>query len=151
MLLVGAGGGSASLRRRSGDVTGNDGATCEPGAVSIEVPLEELARAVAERGPLAYLVTVGDVGPRVVSVSARVEPDGTVRVEAGRHTTANVVARPAVTLFWPVDAEHPKQTLLVDGAAMIDGGELVVMPSSAMLHRVRTGRGAAGPGGAAGP
>ncbi len=111
------------------------------------MPLGDLADMVAERGPLAYLVTVGEVGPRVVSVSARFEPDDTIRVEAGRHTVANVAARPAVTLFWPLDAEHPKHTLLVDGTAALVGDELVVTPSSAMLHRVRTGRGGSERGG----
>ena len=109
--------------------------------MSIDVPLEELAGVVADRGPMAYLVTVGEAGPRVVSVSARVHTDGTVRVGAGRHTSANVAVRPAVTLFWPVDAEHPKHTLLVDGTAAVAGDEIVIEATSAMHHRVRTGRG----------
>lgn len=115
--------------------------------MSIPVTLAELAATIAERGSLAYLVTVGEAGPRVVSVSVEVGPgaptddtDGpALEVGAGRHSAANVAARPQVTLFWPVDADHPKHTLLVDGIASRadDGDHLTIVASSAMLHRVR--------------
>jgi len=112
--------------------------------MSIKVAIEELTAAIAERGSTAYLVTVGDSGPRVVSVAVRVRADSALVVGAGRHTAVNVAARPSVTVFWPVDADHPKHALLVDGTAVISpaGSEdLVITPTSAMLHRVREGRG----------
>ena len=136
--------------------------------MSIDVALDELAATVAERGDLAYLVTVGLRGPRVVSVSVVVEAGAGAGVETGsggvpldglfvavgRHTAANVAARPEVTLLWPADATHPKHTLLVDGTAAVvdpagddadgpsDGEVLRITPTGAILHRVRTGRGA---------
>lgn len=102
---------------------------------------------------MAYLVTVGDgLAPRVVSVSVDVgpvhgcepEPAPELSVDAGHHTAANVAVRPTVTVFWPVDEQDPKHALLVDGTATAtqDGDRLVITPTSAILHRVRRGRGA---------
>jgi hypothetical protein len=110
--------------------------------VSIDVALDDLARVIAGRGPLAYLVTVGAAGPRVVSAS--VEVDGVDLVmAAGRHSLANVADRPSVTLLWPPDEGDPAHSLLVDGTARpdVDGTRIRVAPTSAILHRVRTGRG----------
>lgn len=108
------------------------------------MPLHELPEVIHERGPLAYLVTVGDRGPRVVSVTVEVLDGGLLAMAAGRHTVANVAARPAVTLLWPADADHPVHTLLVDGGAAgaADGDGVVVTPASAILHRIRRGHGA---------
>ena len=49
-----------------------------------------------------------------------------------------------MALLWPADVASPNHTLLVDGIAVPGGaeGELVVTPTSAILHRVRAGRGA---------
>ena len=106
------------------------------------MPLEELGTAIAARGPLAYLVTVGDPAPRVVSVSVEVEVEGSLVVAAGRHSAANVEARPAVTVFWPPDADDPHHTLLVDGqAAAIGEGTIRVVPTGAIRHRIRAGSG----------
>lgn len=116
--------------------------------MSIEVALADLAEAITSRGPVAYLVTVSDGGPRVVSVGVEVGGDphpGTVTltVGAGRHSAANVGDHPQVTLFWPVDADHPKHTLLVDGTATVtsDGDRISISPTAAVLHRVRAGQG----------
>ena len=109
--------------------------------MSIRVDLTDVADAVAERGPGAYLVTVGDHGPRVVSVAVAVRADGTLEVGAGRHTSANVAQRPAVTLLWPNDDVDPHHSLLIDGTASRPSPEaevLVIIPTSAMRHRRRT-------------
>lgn len=134
--------------------------------MSIDVPLDELAAVVADRDVLAYLVTVGDDGPRIVSVSVSCElpaaaPEGdhdssgdqapgigaagpcTLSVAVGRHTIANVGPRSAVAVFWPADAGDPDHTLIVDGMARPAAGAslLVITPSAAVRHRVRAGRG----------
>lgn len=109
--------------------------------MSIRVDLADVAAAVAERGPAAYLVTVGETGPRVVSVAVAVRADGTLEVGAGRHTSANVARRPAVTLLWPNDDVDPNHSLLIDGTATRADPEaevLVITPTSAMRHRRRT-------------
>jgi hypothetical protein len=119
--------------------------------VSIEVALADLGAVVADRGELAYLVTVGDLGPRVVSVSVTHRPapafDGdeprvALVMEVGRHTAANVAARPQVTLLWPPDEADPAHSLLVDGLAAVEGAEVVVVtPAKAIRHRIRAGHG----------
>ena len=109
---------------------------CEPSAVSITVKLEDLARAIGERGPDAYLVTVRDTRPHVVAVSVA-HRDGVLVVGAGRRTGMNIVDRPLATLLWPVSTDHPKHSLLVDGTARLsdDGEWLEITPTSAILHR----------------
>jgi hypothetical protein len=104
--------------------------------VSIEVRIDELSSVVAERGPEAYLVSVRDTRPHVVAVTVVVR-DGDLVVGAGRRTAMNIADRPLVTLLWPVTAEHPKHSLLVDGTARTsdDGTWLVITPTSAILHR----------------
>ena len=111
--------------------------------MSIPVALDRLAATIAERGDLAYLVTVGEQGPRVVSVTVVVDHDGAIAVGAGRHTAANVAVRPQVTLLWPAGGTDPKHSLLVDGTASAsdDGERLLIVATGAILHRVRTGRG----------
>ena len=114
--------------------------------MSIDVALADLAAAIAERGGLAYLVTVGERSPRIMSVTVELADDGTLVMAVGRHTLANAAARPDVALLWPADATNPTHTLLVDATATDaagDDGDLVVRPTSAILHRVRAGRGAA--------
>ena len=116
----------------------------DPGGVTIRVELTDLADAVARRSSVAYLVTIGEVGPRVVTVAPEVQADGSVLVGAGRHTSANVRLRPAVTLLWPGDDADPDHSLLVDGEVdppADDAEQLVIRPTSAMLHRIRRTRG----------
>lgn len=109
--------------------------------MSIEVPLSELPDAVAARSAAAYLVTIRGTRPHVVSVTPRLDA-GAIVVGAGRRTALNVAESPEVTLLWPVDEADPKHSLLVDGAATVttDGEEIVITPTSAILHRARPTR-----------
>jgi hypothetical protein len=110
--------------------------------VSITVELDDLPAAIARRTAQAYLVTVRETRPHVVSVTPTPQPDGTIVVGAGRRTAMNVAERPEVTLLWPTDEGDPKHSLLADGTAAptSDGEDLVITPTSAILHRVRSGR-----------
>lgn len=110
--------------------------------MSIPVALEDLAAAIAGRTAQAYLVSIRDERPHVVSVAPEAQDDGTLVVGAGRRTSLNIAERPEVTLLWPVDDGDPKHSLLVDGtaAAGSDGEQLVITPTGAILHRVRAGR-----------
>lgn len=109
--------------------------------MSIPVELDDLPERIAGRTGQAYLVTIRDRRPHVVSVTPRVDA-GTVVVGAGRRTAMNIAEHPEVTLLWPIDDGDPKHSLLVDGTAAptASGEELVITPTSALLHRVRTGR-----------
>jgi Pyridoxamine 5'-phosphate oxidase len=97
--------------------------------------MDELAARAEERGPIAYLVTTGDGGPHVVAVTVTWGDDGELAVPAGRHTADNAAARPVVSLVWPAP---PGQgySLIVDGAARVEAGQLAIRPTRAVLHRV---------------
>src|SRR5437899_3155437 len=92
------------------------------GTMSVSVALTALADRVAEFGPVAHLVTVGDSGtPHVVSVAVGWDGDD-LTAGAGTKTAHNAGARPQVTLLWPA---HPggAYSLIVDGQArLVSGG-----------------------------
>jgi hypothetical protein len=103
-------------------------------SMSVKVELGELAATLADFD-VAYLVTVSDEGrSHVLSVFADPTADGLVVEGVGRHTQANAVAHPDVTLVFP-----PRQaggyTLLVDGRAAVDDTTVTIVPTKAILHR----------------
>jgi hypothetical protein len=106
--------------------------------MSIPVSLERLRAAIEERGPTAYLLTVGDDGcPH--AVHARLEwADDALVTDVGRRSAANAIARPAVSLLCPVRAEGD-YSLIVDGVAAVvsrdGGGRVRITPTRAVLHR----------------
>jgi hypothetical protein len=107
--------------------------------MSVVVDVEALADQVRQHGPAAFLISVSDDGrPHVVSVSVSVD-DGLLRARVGRHSSANLRARPDLTLLWPA-GPGAAYSLLVDGhvEAVLDpaGGPVAVRPTSAVLHRV---------------
>jgi hypothetical protein len=114
--------------------------------VSVSVSLERLAEQVEQFGSWPYLVTVSSDG-RPHAVSARVDWDGSVfRGSVGRHSRTNATERPtAVSLLWP-PFEPGGYSLIVDGAAAVDGeGALTVTPSGGVLHRTGPPRADSGP------
>ena len=103
--------------------------------VSVEVPLDELAAAVAAR-EFAYLMTVGDDGrPRVVAVTVRADGHR-LAATVGHRTRDNLVARPSVSLVFPPTTTD-RFSLVVDGDAAVagDDGEVVVTATWAVRHR----------------
>jgi hypothetical protein len=106
--------------------------------MSISVPLQELRIAIAERGPIVYLLTVSDDGrPHAVHGPVRWEGDA-LATEVGKRTAANAAARPSVSLLFAARADDD-YSLIVDGTATVettDGGRRVlVTPTRAVLHR----------------
>jgi hypothetical protein len=129
---------ATAIGRRYGHGDGRAGAETR---MSIAVPLERLRSAVEERAGAAYLLTVGESGrPHVVHVPVRWEGDALVAAQIGKRSAANAVARPGVSLLYPV-RNADDHSLIVDGSAAIvpleDGRELRITPTSAMLHRQR--------------
>lgn len=103
------------------------------------VPLNSLAEELSDRS-FAYLLTVADDGrPHAVAVVPQL--DGTdLHIDGtGRRTRANVTERPAVSLVWP-PSDATGHSLIVDGAAVVDGERVIVLPDHAVLHRPATGR-----------
>jgi hypothetical protein len=102
--------------------------------VSVAVTPEQLPGVIAGRR-LAYLITTGPEGAKVVAVDVVADTGGLVVTGAGGGSRAHVDDRPGVTLVFPPVDIHD-MTLLVDGDATIPGGEdVVVVPRSAVLHR----------------
>ena len=108
--------------------------------MSIPVSLDRLREEIAARGPAAFLVTVGQAGPHVVSVRLGWDGDALV-AGCGDRTATNVAATPAVTLLWPAPA-FEDLSLLVDGPAAAADGTVRITPAKAVLHR--SAEGAAG-------
>jgi hypothetical protein len=106
--------------------------------MSVPVPLVTLRDAVAERGGVAFLLTVSDdARPHAVQCPVRWEGDA-LMVEVGRRSAHNAEARPAVSLLCP--ARTPDDhSLIIDGmAASTTRGDklaLLIAPTAAVLHR----------------
>lgn len=101
--------------------------------MSVPVDVADLPARLAEfdRG---YLLTSRDGLVKAVSVRAVAE-DGGLRIAApGRGSVANVGANPNVTLVFPPPAD-PGMSLLVDGTAVVDGEDVLVAPTGAVLHK----------------
>lgn len=106
--------------------------------MSIKVPLDELADAVAVRGA-GYLLSAGGGRPHVMHLTF--EAEGPVlRAAIGRSAAANIAAQPAVTLLWPPTDDG--YSLIVDAEAVVDGDPegdvpptVVATASGAVLHR----------------
>ena len=101
--------------------------------MSIPVDVADLEQRLQQFGP-GYLLTARAGRVKVVS-AAPVLADGVLRVRSpGRGSVANVGEEPAVTLLYP-PREAPGLTLLVDGTAVVEGDDVVVTPTSAILHK----------------
>jgi hypothetical protein len=111
--------------------------------MSVAVPLDELASRLAAF-PWGYLVTVRDDG-RAQSLAVPTQLiDGALVATIGRGTAANVTARPNVTLVFP-GATGEDYSLIVDGDARVDGEQITITPTWAVLHRPALGRPDAAP------
>lgn len=107
--------------------------------MSIPVEIADLPEAMA-RFEQAFLLTTPRTGERAgrvkaVSVAPQHDDDGRVRLPApGRGSVLNVADNAEATLLLaPTDpAAH---SLLVDGRAEADGDDVVLTPTSAVLHR----------------
>jgi len=102
--------------------------------MSLPVALDGLREEVARFGSAPYLITVRDDGsPHAVAVSVDWDGDR-LAASVGVRTAANAAACPRVSLLWTPD-ETGGYSLIVDGAADVDGEQLRVAPSRAVLHR----------------
>jgi hypothetical protein len=101
--------------------------------MSVLVDLADLPERLREfdRG---YLLTSRD--GLVKAVSVRAVPDGgDLRIATpGRGSVANVGGNPNVTLVFP-PLTDPGMSLLVDGTGSVDGEDVVVTPTGAVLHK----------------
>jgi hypothetical protein len=104
--------------------------------VSIPVEIGNLLAALKGFGS-GYLLTTTEGRVKVVTVDPSGGDSGLRINSPGRGTMVNLAANPAVTLVFP-PLERRGYTLLVDGTALADGDDVVVTPTSAVLHRPAT-------------
>ena len=108
--------------------------------MSIRVELNELRGVAAGQAPFAYLLTVSDDSTaHVVAITPEIG-DGAITCEAGNRSCANATARPRVSLLWP-PARPDDYSLIVDGAATVEGSTVRVVPERAVRHRPAPGAG----------
>jgi hypothetical protein len=102
--------------------------------VTVPVRLDQLRSEAAKYGDAPYLLTVSDDG-RPHAVSVRVSwAENELRLPGGTRSLANASARPEVSLLWPA-FEDGGFSLIVDGSAQVDDGQIAIRPVSAVLHR----------------
>jgi hypothetical protein len=102
--------------------------------MSIPVDVAELGRAL-EDFRLGYLLTVSATGTvKAVSVAPELVDGSMLVTGPGRGSVANASANPAVTLLYP-PRDEGGMTLLVDGTAAVDGDDVRVTPTGAVLHK----------------
>jgi len=102
--------------------------------MSIPVDPADLRQALADFDS-GYLLTTASPRVKVVTVDPVVAADGTLRIAGpGRGTLRNLADNPVVTVVFPPRQRHG-HTLLVDGSATVDGEDVVVAASAAVLHR----------------
>jgi hypothetical protein len=101
--------------------------------MSVLVDLADLPKTLADfdRG---YLLTSRDGLVKAVSVRAVPEVGGLRIATPGRGSVANVDANPNLTLVFPPLA-NPGMSLLVDGIGAVDGEDVLVTPTGAVLHK----------------
>ncbi len=101
--------------------------------MSIPVPIDELAAALGDFD-LAYLLSTGATGVKVVSVAVSAGPEELVIPTPSGGTARNVADNPAVTVLCP-PREPGGYSLIVDGTARPHGDGFAVTPARAVLHR----------------
>lgn len=108
--------------------------------MSIPVDVADLGRTLADFGA-GYLLTTAAGRVKAVSVVPELVGDTLVVRGPGRGSCANAATNPAVTALFPPPVVGGF-TLLVDGTAAVDGDDVRLTPTSAVLHR--SAEGAAG-------
>lgn len=101
--------------------------------MSVLVDLADLPKTLDDfdRG---YLLTSKDGLVKVVSARAVVAGEALVIACPGRGSVANVGANPRVTLLFPPPT-GTGMSLLVDGTAAVEGEDVHVTPTGAVLHK----------------
>jgi len=109
--------------------------------MSEALPIDQLRAECARFGNRPYLLTQGGDGrPHAVAVSIEWQGDS-ILTSTGTRSTANVVARPLVSLLWP-SIEAGGYSLIVDGDGCVIGSgsdaRISVTPTRGVLHRPGT-------------
>lgn len=101
--------------------------------MSIPVALSDLA-ATLERFGSGFLLTTAGERIKVVVVDPVIEGSSLRISDPGGGTRTNLAANPVLTLTYAplTPREH---ALIIDGTGRVDGSDVVVTPTGAVLHR----------------
>jgi hypothetical protein len=102
--------------------------------MSIAVDIEQLGDQLQRFGPTGFVLTTSDDGrPHISHVAVTLE-QGRLCCTVGGRSASNVRAHGQATVLWP-----PRGTdgfsLIVDADATVEGSELRLTPTWAVLHR----------------
>jgi hypothetical protein len=102
--------------------------------MSIAVAIDRLGEEMARFGPSAFVLTTSDDGRAHISHVAVTHDGGGLRCTVGRRTAENAGTRAQIAVLWP-PYETDGFSLIVDADAIVDGSELRLTPTKAVLHR----------------
>jgi hypothetical protein len=103
--------------------------------MSIRVDLATLASAIADHGPLAYVLSTGRDRPHVLHTAVELV-DGRLTCPSSATLARNLAADAGVTVLWPPPSPGA-MSLLVDAVAHCEDERVVMEPVSAILHVAR--------------
>lgn len=102
--------------------------------MSIAVEVQHLGEEMTRFGPSAFVLTTSDDGRPHISHVAVTHEDGVLCCSVGGRSAGNARARSQIAVLWP-----PRSTdgfsLIVDADARVEGSELRLTPTKAVLHR----------------
>ena len=102
--------------------------------MSIAVKVEDLGEAIERFGAAAFVLTTSDDGRPHVSHVAVTHDDGALHCTVGRHSAGNARVRAQIAVLWPPQSDDG-YSLIVDADATVEGSELRMIPTKAVLHR----------------
>ena len=102
--------------------------------MSIAVAIDRLGEEMARFGDSAFVLTTSDDGRPHISHVAVTHEDGVLCCTVGGRSAGNARARAQIAVLWP-PAATDGFSLIVDAYAIVQGSELGLTPTKAVLHR----------------
>ena len=102
--------------------------------MSIAVAIDRLGEEMARFGESAFVLTTSDDGRPHISHVTVTHEDGVLCCSVGGHSAGNARARSRIAVLWPPHSADGF-SLIVDADASVDGSELRLTPTKAVLHR----------------
>ena len=102
--------------------------------MSIAVAIDRLGEEMARFGDSAFVLTTSDDGRPHISHVAVTHADGMLHCTVGRSSAGNARSRAQIAVLWPPTSTDGF-SLIVDADATVDGSELRLTPTKAVLHR----------------
>ena len=102
--------------------------------MSIAVDVGRLGDEIERFGATAFVLTTSDDGRPHISHVPVTHDHGVLCCSVGGRSAGNVRARAQIAVLWPPRATDGF-SLIVDADAIVDGSELRMTPTKAVLHR----------------